>query len=102
MPIFCYASPRQPQWAVLFFTHLEAAEKFQVLSNCQSIEQHVVLRTNAKAVTNLIYVGEDTVTVDGGRARSRSEETWGVGEGGGMRKGGREERSNLRAPSYVS
>ena len=78
------------------FTNLESAEELQVFCNCQSIKQHVVLWTDAKAVTNLVHVGEDTEAVDGSRAGRRGEETWREGGTEGGREGGRGGREGGR------
>ena len=72
------------------FTYFESAEELQVFCNCQPIKQHVVLWTDAKAVTNLVHVGEDTEAIDGSRAGRRGEETWREGGREGRREGGRE------------
>ena len=48
----------------LNLTYLEPEEEGEVLRHSQAVEQYVVLRTDAKTLTNLIHVCENIVTTD--------------------------------------
>ena len=46
--------------------HLEPEKEAQVLRDCQTVKQYVVLGTDAKTLANLVYVGENVKSIDGG------------------------------------
>ncbi len=75
--------------------HFQSAEESQMLFNGESVEEYVVLGTDAQTVTNLVHIGQNAVAIDGSISRCRGVEPCRGDGGGGGGGGGRGEMKKL-------